>query len=105
MAGKLPMKPKLVFQSLDAKRWNDFETVLGERGACGGCWCMSWRLPKKQFEQQKGNANKRAMKKLVMQKEQIGVMTYAGGKPIAWCAVAPREVYVKLENARVLKPI
>ena len=105
MADKLLRKPKLIFQPLDAKRWNDFETVMGERGACGGCWCMSWRLPKKQFEQQKGNANKRAMKKLVSQKEQVGILTYAEGKPIAWCAVAPREVYRKLENARVLKPI
>lgn len=105
MASNLPKKPKLIFLPLNAKRWSDFETVLGERGACGGCWCMSWRLPKKQFEQQKGKANKRAMKKLVTQQKQIGVITYAGGKPIAWCAVAPREVYVRLENARVLKRI
>ena len=28
---------------LDITRWKDFETLFGERGACGGCWCMSWR--------------------------------------------------------------
>jgi len=105
MAGKLQKKSKLTFLPLELKRWNDIEAVLGERGACGGCWCMSWRLPKKQFEEQRGNGNKRLMKKLVRQKEQIGIITYADGKPIGWCAVAPREVYAKLENARVLKRI
>ena len=25
---------------LTPDRWDDFETLFGERGACGGCWCM-----------------------------------------------------------------
>jgi len=25
--------------------WSTIERLFGERGACGGCWCMSWRVP------------------------------------------------------------
>ncbi|HEB84575.1 MAG TPA: N-acetyltransferase, partial [Bacteroidetes bacterium] len=28
---------------LSPERWGDFEALFGERGACGGCWCMYWR--------------------------------------------------------------
>lgn len=51
----------LEIYSLDTSRWSDFEALLGERGGCGGCWCMSWRLKRSDFERQKGNANKFAM--------------------------------------------
>ncbi len=61
---------------LDITRWNDFETLFGERGACGGCWCMSWRLKKSDFQKQKGDMNKEAMKRLVEQNESIGVLAY-----------------------------
>ena len=66
---------------------------------------MSWRLQRSEFEKSKGAGNKRLMKKLTHAGEQIGIIAYLDKQPIGWCAVAPREQYVKLENARVLKPI
>ena len=87
---------KLTFHPLELKRWKDFEELFGARGACGGCWCMSWRLARSDFERQKGKGNKNAMKKLVKQNEQIGILAYSNGKPIGWCAIAPREQYIKL---------
>jgi hypothetical protein len=96
---------KITCKPLSEKTWKDFEILFGERGACGGCWCMSWRLKRSVFEKQKGSGNKKAMRKLVKQKEPIGIIGYAGKKPIAWCAVAPREKFVRLENSRVLQKI
>ena len=90
---------------LDITRWKDFETLLGEKGGCGGCWCMSWRLKKSDFESNKGIENKNAMKSLVDKNLVIGVLAYFDGIPIGWCAVAPRNVYVRLEKSRVLKRI
>jgi len=95
----------LKFLPLTKSNWHDFETLFGERGACGGCWCMSWRLSRAEFDKKKGNGNKRAMKKLVQNEEQIGIVAYLDGQPIGWCAVAPREKYIKLETSRVLKRI
>ncbi len=98
-------KQPLTFQPLQLKRWKDFEELFGARGACGGCWCMSWRLSRSVFDRQKGNANKKAMKNLVTKNEQVGILAYIDGKPVGWCAIAPRDKFIKLENARVLKRI
>jgi GNAT superfamily N-acetyltransferase len=94
---------KLTFHPLDKTRWKDFETLFGERGACGGCWCMSWRSSKSEFEKNKGAGNRQKMKQLVKAGEPIGIIAYARQQPIAWCAVAPREKYIRLEHSRVLK--
>ncbi len=91
--------------SLDHTRWNDFEELFGEKGACGGCWCMSWRLKKSDFEKQKGEENKNSMKNLVHQNKPVGVLAYIDGTPIGWCAVAPRSEYIRLNYSRVLKKI
>ena len=96
---------RLTFHPLTQKTWEDFETLFGERGACGGCWCMSWRQSRADYEKNKGERNKKTMKQLVKKNEQLGIIAYLDGKPICWCAVAPREQYIKLENARVLKRI
>lgn len=90
---------------LDSTRWEDFVCLFGPRGACGGCWCMSWRLKKSEFELGKGEPNKNTMKDIVYRDEPIGILAYVDDKPIGWCAVAPRKVYRRLENSRVLKRI
>ena len=66
---------------------------------------MSWRQSRADYEKNKGEQNKKTMKQLVKKNEQLGIIAYADGKPVGWCAIAPRENYVKLENARVLKRI
>lgn len=96
---------KLIVHPLDQSRWNDFVKLFGERGACGGCWCMSWRLKSSDFEKMKGEKNKKAIQKIVNSGEPSGVIGYVNNEPVAWCAVAPREKFIRLENSRVLKPI
>ncbi len=97
--------PSLKVSPLTPKRWPDFEMLFGERGACGGCWCMYWRIPRSQFEKRKGAGNKRAMKKMVNEGTVPGLIAYAAGEPIAWCALAPRQDYPVLQRSRVLKPV
>jgi GNAT superfamily N-acetyltransferase len=96
---------KLEFHPLTPERWHDFESLFGERGACGGCWCMWPRLARSQYETQKGARNKRAMKKLVDGGRTPGIIAYRDGRPIGWCSVAPREEFLRLERSRILKPV
>jgi GNAT superfamily N-acetyltransferase len=98
-------KSMLTFYPLTKNRWKDFESLFGERGACGGCWCMSWRLKRSQLEKQKGEANKNAMKELVRANETPGILAYYNKKAIAWCSVAPRKNFIRLENSKVLMRI
>ncbi|KPL19273.1 MAG: hypothetical protein AMJ92_03765 [candidate division Zixibacteria bacterium SM23_81] len=97
--------PHLDFHPLTPERWPDLETLFGPRGACGGCWCMWWRLKRSEFEKQKGEGNRKALKKLVDSGEVPGLLAYADGQPIAWCSVGPRESYPVLERSRILKRV
>ncbi len=100
-------KSKSVFKFVPATadRWADLELLFGSRGACGGCWCMTWRLTRAEFNQNKGEANRRALQSLVKKGPPPGVLAYEGEKPVGWCAVAPREAYPALERSRILKPV
>lgn len=104
VAAALPAA-KLTFRPLTPSRWPHLEALFGERGACGGCWCMAWRLRRSQWEKGKGASNKHALKHLVRTGPPPGVLAYAGREPVGWCAIAPREHYSVLENSRVLKRI
>lgn len=95
----------LEFHPLTPERWKDLEALFGERGACGGCWCMWWRLKRSQFEKQRGQENKKNFKKIVNSGEIPGLLAYANDQPIAWCSIAPRETYSVLERSRILKRI
>jgi GNAT superfamily N-acetyltransferase len=99
------MGAKLQFRPLTASRWKDFERLFGANGACGGCWCMLWRLSRKQFDAQKGAGNKRAMRALVGEGREPGLLAYRGEQAIGWCALAPRAQYPALERSRVLAPV
>ena len=96
---------RLSFKPLSKDSWKDFVALFGESGACGGCWCMLWRLTRKQFEAQKGDGNKRAMQAIVDSGEIPGILAYHESRPVGWCAVAPRATYSALSRSRVLKKV
>jgi len=67
---------------------------------------MSFRLRKQDFEEGKvDDGNKNSMKKLVWANKPTGILGFYDGQPIAWCAFAPREDFLKLGNSRVHKRI
>lgn len=92
-------------EPLVPERWKDFERLFGARGACGGCWCMTPRLPRREYEAQKGAGNRRAMRALVEAGPPPGVLGYVGDDAVAWCAIEPRERFVSLRRSRVLAPV
>lgn len=97
---------QLSFEPLTKKNWNKFLQLFGEKGACGNCWCMYYRLKKADFVEGKSdNGNRDAMKEIVWSGQPTGVLGLYDGLPIAWCAFAPREDFMKLGNSRVHKPI
>lgn len=94
---------KISFQPVTMDRWNDFVELFGPKGAYAGCWCMWWRLPRKEFEQSQGEKNKQSMKAIVDSGRIPGLIAYVGDIPAGWCSVAPREHYPVLERSRVMK--
>lgn len=95
----------LNFHPLTRDRWSDLEKLFGKHGACGGCWCMYWRLKRSQFLAQKGEGNREALKEIVDSNQIPGILAYSGKEPVGWCSVAPREVFQTLERSRILKRV
>jgi GNAT superfamily N-acetyltransferase len=66
---------------------------------------MWWRLKRSEFERQKGEGNRLALKAVVEAGEAPGLLAYADGEPVGWCSVGPREAYPVLDRSPVLKRV
>jgi GNAT superfamily N-acetyltransferase len=95
----------LSFHPLTQKLWRDFEMLFGAHGACGGCWCMHWKLRGQAFSESAGDTARQMQKNIVDAKTVPGLLAYSEGYPVGWIAIEPRSQYVKLAHSRVLKPI
>jgi GNAT superfamily N-acetyltransferase len=88
---------------LTLERWRDLERLFGSRGACGGCWCTYWRRTRSQFEQGKGEGNRKLLRDLVKNGFIPGLLAYSNeNEPIGWISVAKREEFPALDRSRVL---
>jgi GNAT superfamily N-acetyltransferase len=94
----------LRFAPLTPARWGDFAELFGPRGACGGCWCMWWRVERKDYRAGQAGLNKRRMKKIVASGDPPGLLAYDGERAVGWIALGPRADYPGLARARTLKP-
>ena len=91
---------KLTFVPASRERWDDIESLFGPRGACAGCWCMFWRQSRSDFHKNAGASNRRAFKKLIDGGTVPGIIAYADGKPVGWCAIEPKSAYPSLERSK-----
>jgi GNAT superfamily N-acetyltransferase len=66
---------------------------------------MAWRLTHAEYERARGLPNKQALRRIVSSEAPTGVLGYRTQDPAGWCAVAPREEYVRLRSSRILKPV
>ena len=92
------------YKPLNKHTWNDLELLFGEKGACGGCWCMYWRLRNKEYETYKGGKNKELFQILADENKPLGILAYEKKTPIGWCSISPRRSLIRLETSRLFKP-
>jgi GNAT superfamily N-acetyltransferase len=97
--------PSLELHPVTPDRWRDLETLFGPEGADGGCWCMWFRLRRRDFDRNSGKENRRAMKGIVDSGEVPGLLAYAAGEPVGWVSLSPRDKYPHLEHSRKLKRV
>jgi hypothetical protein len=96
----------ITIRTITAHDWPLIERLFGERGACGGCWCMWPRLPQggKLWEQSKGETNRRNFRRLVRAGEVHAVIALAGDEPIGWCCFGPRPDFPRLDRIKAIPP-
>lgn len=66
---------------------------------------MYWCLSDSRYQEQKGEQNRRALQARVRVGDLPGLIGYAEGEPVAWCAVEPRERYPRLAGSKILAPV
>jgi GNAT superfamily N-acetyltransferase len=99
------MTVELSIKPLKRNLWTDLEELFGLNGACGGCWCMFWKLRGKAYEEARGSTTRQMHKSLVDSGTATGLLAYLDGEVVGWVAVEPRSAYEKLAHSRALKPV
>jgi GNAT superfamily N-acetyltransferase len=93
------------FYPLTMEKWSDFESLFGPRGASGGCWCMYWRVPRREFTKGQGEPFRQAMRGLVEAGTVPGLLAYDGRDAVGWISIGKREEFILLKQSRVLAPV
>jgi hypothetical protein len=98
-------KPKIRVRELQTDDWPQIAELFGERGACGGCWCMSWRVPHggKTWAAVVGEPNRKAFRKLVQDGVAHGILAFDGDTPVGWCNFGPRTEFPRLETVKAYR--
>jgi predicted GNAT family acetyltransferase len=96
---------EITCRALRASDWPNIERLFGSNGACGGCWCMWWRVPRggKLWAEAKGSKNRAAFRKLVETGSVRGVLAFSEDQPVGWCSLGPRSTFPRLERVKALR--
>jgi GNAT superfamily N-acetyltransferase len=68
-----------------------------------GCWCIWFLLPVKDVQGGWGAANRERFAELAEQDPAAGLLAYAGGQAVGWCATGPRSRYPTAARSRLMK--
>jgi GNAT superfamily N-acetyltransferase len=94
---------KVETRDLTPQLWPDFERLFGPNGACAGCWCMWWRNgPGERISLADGPRMKKRQKELVQSGASRGVLAFADGAPVGWCAYGRLDEFPRLQRSPAL---
>jgi GNAT superfamily N-acetyltransferase len=94
---------ELQLHDLTPALWPSLKKLFGANGACGGCWCMFWRLKADEhYAQLKGPSLERRFKARVLKGEILGALAFDGQKPVGWVTYGPRLTFPRLERSPTL---
>ena len=99
-----PLADGITIRPLTRADWPAVERLFGPKGACGGCWCMWWRVAPhgRTWREVVGEPNRRALRALVQAGGIHSVMAFHADEAVAWCNFGPRESYPYLVRSRAL---
>lgn len=80
----------------------DLDAFSRANGKFRYCSCMRWRPTSSDFKRSTKEERVAELQRRVRAGAPVGVLAYAGGVPVGWCSVAPRESYAALDRFRAL---
>ena len=100
-------KPKYVTRELSKKTWPDFVKLFSQGGGWDFCCCMHFQrpcsLPKSEWlktRRERGVRNRKQKRELVEKGCAHGILVYANGEPVGWCAYGPKEEFPRIDDTR-----
>jgi hypothetical protein len=82
---------RLTIHPATPKRWPALEHMFGDEGACGGCWCMYWRIGN-EYRRKPQDANRANLHKVIVEGSPPGLIAFEGDLAVGWCQLTPRYV-------------
>jgi hypothetical protein len=67
--------------------WPALADLFGENGACGGGWCMYWRIGAAYRKRPRAD-NKAAFREVVKRGLPPGPLAFAGKTAVGWCQLS-----------------
>jgi predicted GNAT family acetyltransferase len=87
-------------EPLTPEHWPAFERLFGKQGACSGCWCIHWRVPRQDYVAWRGAKAKAFFKRRVMKGPPPGVLAFVGDDAVGWLQIGPRADTPQWNNPR-----
>jgi len=81
------------------------EQLFGANGACGGCWCMHWRIAThgKAWKAAQGEPNRAALMGLIAAGAVHAMLAIRDGAPVGWCCFGPKHSFPRLMQTKGLQ--
>jgi GNAT superfamily N-acetyltransferase len=90
---------------LDATCERDFWALHSAKNECDFCACVAWWVPTWDgWGERTAEENRALRRELFARGEFDGYIGYAGGEPVGWCQVGPRDRLAKLVAQFALAP-
>jgi GNAT superfamily N-acetyltransferase len=105
---------ELAIKELDASTWPDFERLFSRHGTPSSCWCMYYQREQSREREMKESGigeegmrehNRRRKKELVSRGRSHGILVYAEGQPVGWCAYGPAEEFPRVDRGRYYRKL
>ena len=91
---------KLSIRPLTPDLWPALEELFGPAGACGGCWCMYWRIGSA-YQKMPREKNRAAFKRIVQAGPPPGLLAFNDLAAVGWCQLTPRDALAALARSRM----
>ncbi|HWJ35396.1 MAG TPA: GNAT family N-acetyltransferase [Steroidobacteraceae bacterium] len=95
---------KLSIRPLTQDRWPALEALFGNKGACGGCWCMYWRIGSA-YRKKPSEKNRAAFREVVKRGPPPGLLAFDGDLAVGWCQLTPRDALPWLDRTWRLRRV
>jgi GNAT superfamily N-acetyltransferase len=95
---------KLTIRPLTPDLWPALDDLFGAGGACGGCWCMYWRIGSAYLKQPR-ERNRAAFREIVRRGPPPGLLAFDGDLAVGWCQLTPRDALPWLDRTWRLRRV